>query len=226
MSALTGHLDPAKVWGVAAANAIAAGAPAPVIATWLDHGLTPEPGLFKRAAQAHRADVLTLLFNAAQPLGQASIDAGVLFTLSSLDENALDNLDVARVVLAHATPALLNGAQDDEDPPTGYRTTQPSDIAAMLGPVWFSAYVATNDRHDAQHLTAVLTLLREHGADLNIVDDTEPLWVEPWGSRRGDVLHAFLNAERVEQERAELTQAADEAVPDATPAPTTTRRRL
>ncbi len=211
MNAPIGRTDPAKVWGVVAAKAIAAGAPAPVIAAWLDHGLTPAPELFTSAAQAHRADVLTLLFNAAKPLGQAVIDAGVLFALSSLHENALDDLDVARVVLAHASPALLNGAQDDEDPPTGYRTTQPSDIAAMWGPVWFSAYANTNDRHDAQHLTAVLTLLRDHEADLNIVE-TEPLWSTPWGNRRGDALHAFLNAERVEHEQAMLRQAADEAM--------------
>ncbi|MDN7857968.1 hypothetical protein QZM81_19375 [Burkholderia cepacia] len=225
MNAPIGRTDPAKVWGVAAAKAIAVGAPVPVIATWLDHGLTPEPGLFMSAAQAHCADVLTLLFNAAKPLGQAVIDAGVLFALSSLHENALDDLDVARVVLAHASPALLNGAQDDEDPPIGYRTTQPSDIAAMWGPVWFSAYANTNDRHDAQHLTAVLTLLRDHEADLNIVE-TEPLWSTPWGNRRGDALHAFLNAERVEHEQAELRQAADEAMAAGRTAQAITRRRL
>jgi len=210
--------EPNKLWTTAASAAIAAGAPAPVIAAWLDHGLTPQSGLFTQAVHACRADVLALLFNAARPLGQAAIDAGVLASLTSLAENALDDLDVARVVLAHASPALLNGTHDDEEPTTGYRITQPSDLAACTGPVWLSAYIETDDRHDTQHLTAVLTLLREQGADLNVVE-TEPLWSTPWRDRRGEALRAFLLAERIEREQAQLTQAADEAMTDAAPAP-------
>lgn len=189
MSALTGHMDPAKVWGVAAANAIAAGAPAPAIATWLDHGLTPEPGLFMYAAHAGRADVLTLLFNAVRPMGQASIEAGALAALASpltTDAAALDDMAVARLVLAHTTPALLNGPRDGGE-----------------FPLWWLIFRDTDDQNDVHHLDALLALLRDHGADLAAVNIEAP-----WGGRHGDVLRTVL---RVERERAELDQAADEA---------------
>lgn len=204
MNALIENFDPAKVWGVAAANAITAGAPAPVIATWLDHGLTPEPGLFMYAAHAQRADVLTLLFNAVWPLGQSAIEAGALAALASpltTDAAALDDLDVARVVLAHTTPALLNGPRDGG----GF-------------PLWWLIYRDTDDQNDPHHLDALLALLRDHGADLNAVN------IEvPWGGRHGDVLRTVL---RIEQEQAALSQVAEEVMAEADAPPTTTRRRL
>ncbi|WP_176322306.1 hypothetical protein [Burkholderia vietnamiensis] len=189
------HTDPPKVWTGAAADAIAAGAPVPVITAWLDHGLTPEPVLFMRAAQAHRADVLTLLFNAARPWGQGAIDAGALAALtppSALDRCAFDDIDTARAVLANATRTVMNQAKSWVH-------------GGAAVPVWWHAF---RNADESQDLAVLLVLLREHGADLAGTPFSDMGATN--GGKHGEALRAFLLAERIEAERAVLRQTAAE----------------
>ncbi len=62
--------------------------------------------------------------------------------------------------------------------------------------------------------------------EIEIDDEFNDLLGEVSPSAHALANAAELRALRIEQEQAALSQAADEAVADATPAPTTTRRRL
>lgn len=62
--------------------------------------------------------------------------------------------------------------------------------------------------------------------EIEIDDEFNDLLGEVSPSAHALANAAELRALRIEQEQAALSQAADEAVPNATPAPTTTRRRL
>ncbi|WP_343663257.1 hypothetical protein [Paraburkholderia tropica] len=188
----------------AAGNAIVAGVPTADIAKRLDRGLFPTTALFRKAAQAGRTDVLALLFNAARPKGQAVIDAGAHAVLSS--RLAFNDIDMARVALAHSTPDVLNRPSKEWISPPG--------VVA----VWFDAfYGATLTPHD---LDTLMALLREHGADLARSPRIDLTRTD--GGAHYEAFRASLIAERVEHERAVLAQAVEEAHTE----PTTTRRRL